>query len=175
MRVFNRAFAFVFGLALAGAGALVVIEAVWNWTNSGFEWLPGRHWLRTFETTPWSAPIVIGISAAVAGVGLALVLLEVRPHRKRHASFRTDDGDWLLLRRSTEAHLQRRISVQVPTTPVRVQLKPRSLRWRLRVSAAAAPSTKPELEAVAKSELARLHAPGASKVHILTTGPRKVS
>jgi hypothetical protein len=173
MRVFNRMLALVLGLVLVGGGVLVVIEAAWSWTGSGFEWIPGRQWLATFKSTSWSASIVIGVSVAVAALGLVLVVLEARPQRKRHAAFQAAAGDWLLLRRSTEAHLQRRISKQVPTTPIKVRLTPRSLRWRLKVTAAAASTTKPELQAVARSELARLRAPGAAKVEVVTTGSRR--
>jgi hypothetical protein len=162
-------------VALAAAAVLVVIEAVWAWTGSGFVWVPGRRWLTSFKTTPWSATIVIAVSVAVAAAGLILVLVEVRPQRKRHAEFATDGGDWLLLRRSTEAHLERRLATQVRTSPVKVRLRPRSLRWRLKVTARAASSTKPALQTAARDELRRLHAPGASKVEVTTTGARKVS
>ena len=72
MRVFNRLLLLVLGVALAAAGVLVVVEAVYAWTGSGFVGVPGRQWLATFKTTPWSAPIVIAISVAVAAAGLVL-------------------------------------------------------------------------------------------------------
>ena len=116
MRVFNRLFLLVLGVALAAAGVLVVIEAAWAWAGSGFVGAPVGQWLATFKATPWSAPIVIAISVAVAAAGLVLVVLEVRPQRKRHAVFATGSGEWLLLRRSTEGHLQRRLAAQSPPT-----------------------------------------------------------
>ena len=79
---------------------------------------------------------MIAISVAVAAAGLVLVVVEVRPQRKRHAVFATDSGDWLLLRRSTEGHLQRRLAAEVPVDAVKVRLTPRSVRWRLKVRAA---------------------------------------
>ena len=132
-------------------------------------------WIATFRTTPWSAPIVIAISVAVAVVGLVLLLAELRPQRKRHAEFATASGDWLLLRRSTEAHLQRRLTAQVPVDVVKVRLVPRSLRWRLKVRARPASSTRPVLESTARDELGRLHAPAPSTVEVTTTRPGKVS
>jgi hypothetical protein len=175
MRVFNRLFALVLGVALAAVAVLVVIEAIWAWTNSQFVWIPGHQWLASFKSTPWSATIVIAVSVAVAAAGLILVLVEVRPQRKRHAEFVTATGDWFLLRRSTEAHLQRRLAAQVPTSPAKVRLEPRSLRWRLKVTARGASSTKPALQAAARDELRRLHAPGSSKVEVTTTGARRAS
>jgi hypothetical protein len=176
MRVFNRLLVLALGVAIAAAGVLVILEAIWTWTNSGFVWIPGREWLNSFKTTPWSAPIVIAVSIAVAAAGFVLVVAEVRPQRKRHAPFSTDDqGNWLLLRRSTEAHLQRRLAAQVPVSPIKVRLKPRALRWQLKVTARAAPTTKPALVDAAQSELGRLHAPSASKVDVTTTGATKAS
>ena len=136
MRVFNRLLVLVLGVALAAAGVLVVVEAIWAWTGSGFVGFSGRQWLVSFRTTPWSAPIVIAISVAVAVVGLVLVVVELRPQRKRHAVFASESGEWLLLRRSTEGHLQRRLTAQVPVDVVKVRLVPRSLRWRLKVKGA---------------------------------------
>jgi hypothetical protein len=81
----------------------------------------------------------------------------------------------LLLRRSTEGHLQRRLAAQVPVSPIKVRLKPRALRWRLKVKARAASSTKPALVDAAQGELGRLHAPQASKIDVTTTAAKKAS
>ncbi len=175
MRVFNRLLVLALGVAIAAAGLVVIVEAIWTWTNSGFVWIPGREWLHSFKTTPWSEPIVIAVSIAVAAAGFVLVVAEIRPQRKRHAPFSTDQGDWLLLRRSTETHLQRRLASQVPVSPIKVRLKPRALRWRLKVTARAASTTKPALVDAAQVELGRLHAPSASKVDVTTTGAKKMS
>ena len=175
MRVFDRLSLLVLGVALAAAGVLVVIEAAWAWAGSGPVGAPVGKWLATFKTTPWSAPIVIAISVAVADAGLVLVVLEVRPQRKRHAVFATGSGEWLLLRRSAEGHLQRRLAAAVPVDVAKVHLAPRSLRWRLKVRARAAPSTKPVLQSAARDELGPLHAPGPSTVEVATSGAPKVS
>lgn len=171
IRLVNRLLALLIGLALAAGGALVIIEGIWTWTGSGFVWIPGGQWLSSFETTPWSAPAVIGISVAVAVVGLVLLLVEIRPQRHRVVPYpTTTGGDWLLLRRSTEAHLQRRVAAQVPTTPIRARLKPGARAWSLKIKARAARSTAPELERVARAELEALHAPDASRVRVKATG-----
>jgi hypothetical protein len=175
MRVFNRLFLLVLGVALVAAGVLVVVEAVYAWTGAGSVGAFVPQWLATFTTTPWSAPIVIAVSAAVAAAGLVLVLAEVRPQRKRHAVFTTESGDWLLLRRSTEGYLQRRLSAEVPVDAVKVRLTPRSARWRLKVRARAASAARPALQSAARKELGRLHAPAASTAVVTTTGPRRVT
>jgi hypothetical protein len=168
MVVFNRLFAFILGAAILAGGLLVMLEAIWAWTGSGFVWIPGREWLKAFKTTEWSDNLVIAISIGVAIVGLLLLVVELRPQRRRLARFDTDRDTWLLLRRSTEAYLDRRLATAVPTSPIRTRLNPRR-RWRLKVTARAAAWTRPTLEAAAKTELERLHAPGA-RVQVNTTG-----
>jgi hypothetical protein len=168
----NRLVALVVGAVLIAGGALVVVEAVWAWTGSGFVWIPGQAWLTSFKTTPWSYNVAIAISIGVAIVGFLLLVIEVRPRRNRVAHYQTDHGTWLLLRRSTEAHLSRRLETAVPTSPIKTRLSPRSLRWRLTVTARAARSTRPALEAAARAELDRLHAPSV-RVQVRTTGAKK--
>jgi hypothetical protein len=172
IRLANRLLAFVLGAALFAAGALVVIEAIWTWTGSGFVWIPGRQWLSSFKTTAWSNHQVVLISVGVAGLGLLLLIGEIRPQRRRVARFETERGSWLLLRRSTEAHLSRRLQTAVPTSPVRARLDPKLQRWHVRIVARAAASTRPQLEEAARNELGRLHAP-RTRLHVKTTGARK--
>jgi hypothetical protein len=176
IRLFNRVLALVIGAILAAGGALVIIEGFWTWTNSGFVWIPGEEWLSAFKTTPWSARIVIAVSAAVAAAGFLLLLLELRPHPKRVIPFQTQTaGEWLLIRRSTEAHLQRRLSAKVPTTPIRVRIKSRSHRWSLTVKARAASSIRPVLQGAGRSELALLHAPESCRVRVQTARATRAS
>lgn len=174
IRLFNRLVAFVVGAALAAGGVLVVIEGFSTWINSGFVFIPGAQWLSTTRTTPWSATIVVAISAAVAILGLALLIFEIRPQRKRVVPYHTDTaGEWLLLRRSAESHLARQLSAQVPATPITARLEPKATKWSLTVKAKAAASTRPVLESAGRSELASLHAPQASLVRVKTTGSPK--
>jgi hypothetical protein len=168
MVVFNRFLALILGAAILAGGLLVMLEAIWAWTGSGFVWIPGHEWLRSFKTTEWSDNLVIAISIGVAIIGLILLLAEVRPRRRRLAPFGTDHDSWWLLRRSTEGYLDRRLETAVPTSPIKTRLNPKG-RWRLKVTARAAVSTRPALEAAARTEMERLHAPKA-RVQVKTTG-----
>ena len=168
MVIVNRLLALVLGAAILAGGLLVMLEAIWAWTGSGFVWIPEQQWLHAFKTTEWSKNLVIAISVGVALVGLILLLAELRPQRKRLAPFETDHDSWFLLRRSAEGYLDRRLEATVPTTPIKTRLNPKG-RWRVKVSAKAASSTRPALEAAAKAELERLHAP-AARVQVRTTG-----
>jgi WXXGXW repeat (2 copies) len=171
MVVFNRILLAITGLILVAGGLLVVIEAIWAWTGNGFVWIPGHTWLSSFENTAWSDPAAIAICVSVGILGLLLLAAEVIPRRPRVVPFRTENrGEWVLLRRSTEAHLQRRLAAEVPTSPITARLKTRSRKWTLRVRARAAESTKPALERRARAELAALRAPEASQVRVNTTG-----
>jgi hypothetical protein len=168
MVIINRLLALILGAAILAGGLLVMLEAIWAWTGSGFVWIPGQQWLRSFKTTEWSHNLVIAVSIGVALIGLILLVAELRPQRRRLAPFETDHDSWWLLRRSTESSLDRRLETVVPTSPIRTRLDTKG-RWRLKVTARAAASTRPTLEAAARTELERLHAP-KTKVQVKTTG-----
>ncbi len=175
MRVFNRILVFALGLALAALGFVMAVEAVWTGLGYRFLWFPGKEWLHTLRTTPWSTRTVLVGTAVTAACGLVLVIVEVRPWPKTLArTFVDGDGTWLLHRRSTEQHLRRRLQGKVPTSPIKAQLLVSSRRWKLSLRAHAAPSTKPDLEAAGNEELERLGAPGGSKVIVRTTRAKRV-
>jgi hypothetical protein len=156
---------------LAAGCLLVIIEAVWSWTGNGFVWIPGDAWLSAFKSTAWSDPATIAISVAVGAIGLMLFLVEALPRRPRVAPFPTDNtGDWMLLRRSTETHLQRRLASQIPTSPIKARLNPTPRHWTLKITARAAASSRPDLEQAARAELIILRAPQQSRVQVDTTG-----
>jgi hypothetical protein len=170
-RVVDRLLLTVIGLVLVAGGALVIIEAVWSWTNNGFVWVPGDRWLHSFETTAWSDPASIGISITAGALGLLLFVFASWPRRPRAAVFPTEKaGQWSLLRRSTESHLQRRLAVQVPVSRIKARLNLKSSGWTLKVKARSARSARPALEQSARAELAALRAPISSRVRVVTTG-----
>lgn len=171
IRVVDRVLLTVIGLLLVAGGVLVIIEAIWAWTNNGFVWIPGERWLHAFKTTTWSDPATIAISVAAGALGLLLLAWAVWPRRARSAAFPTEKaGQWSLLRRSTEGHLQRRLAAQVPVSPIKARLNPKPGSWTLKVKARAATSTRPALEQSARAELAALKAPSGCRVQVATTG-----
>lgn len=170
MRLVNRLLGLVIGAGSAALGVLTLIEGVRTGIDGGFVWIPGDHWLATLQATSWSATSVIAVCALVAAVGLVLLAVELRGAQRRlidHPS--PGPGSWKLQRRSTEAHLQRRLAAQVATKPIKTRLRPRRRRWRLHVKAIAAASSRAAIEAAARAEPARLRAPQASKVTVKTT------
>lgn len=168
---FNRLFALLFGLALAAAAFIAVVNGVAVWGNSGFVWIPGRRWLAAFRSTPWSAPTVVVISAAVAAFGLVLLIIQTWPTRRRLVQYETDaPGEWVLLRRSAEAHLRRSLSVAGGGNGslVKARLDARSSRWSLDLHTRAGAPARPTLESDAADRLAELHAPPFSRVRVRT-------
>lgn len=170
-RVANRLLVFVVGAVLLGGGVLVIIEGIWTWTNSGFVWIPGDGWLSSFKTTPWSANIVVVISAAVGALGLVLLAAQLKPAPQRLMVLSTDvAGEWRLIRRSAQRRIARRVAAEVPVSPIRVRLKARARSWKLTVRARAAQSSAPALKEAAERELRRLRAPEGSWVRVRATG-----
>ena len=154
MRVFNRLFVFAIAVAIAGLGFIIAVEAVWIGFGYRVLWFPGNDWLSTLRTTSWSTRSVQVRAAATALAGLALVILEVRPWRKRLVPTHIDDEDtWLLNRRSTERLVHRQLQRQVPTVLSRLAFAFGALRWKLTLRAHAPASTRPVLEAAAGENL----------------------
>lgn len=83
MRVFDRVVAIVLGLVLLGLGVLVTVEVIWSngMGRSGHLVLPYESSSRYLHHHTWSSGPVRAISAAVAVVGLILLLLELKRRR----------------------------------------------------------------------------------------------
>jgi predicted NAD/FAD-dependent oxidoreductase len=173
MRLFNRLLVFALGIVFIALGFIAAVEAIWTGLGYQFLWFPGREWLRTLRTTPWSARSVLVGAAIVALIALMLLIAEIRPWRKRLVRTLSDQDDtWLLHRRSTEHHVARNLVVTVPRTPIRTHLDISSHRWKLSLRADAAASTRPKLKAAGRDELEKLGAPAGSTVQVRTTrGP----
>ena len=83
MRVFDRVVAVILGLVLLGLGALVTAEVIWSkgFERSGHLVLPYESSSRYLHQHAWSSTPIRAISAAVAAVGLILLLLELKRRR----------------------------------------------------------------------------------------------
>jgi hypothetical protein len=167
IRLLNRIFALLFGSALVAAAFVTLVNGILAWARGDFAWIPGREWLRAFRSTTWSAPMVIGVAAAVGTFGALLVVIETWPQRPRLLAYETRAaGDWRLTRRSAETHLERRLMADLPTAGVKARLDAGASGWTLKISARAGASARPALESGARAQLVRLHAPPASRVRL---------
>jgi Family of unknown function (DUF6286) len=83
MRVFDRVVAVILGLVLLGLGALVTAEVIWSkgLERSGHLVLPYESSSRYLHQHVWSSNPIRAITAAVAAVGLIVLLLELKRRR----------------------------------------------------------------------------------------------
>lgn len=83
MRILLRLFSPLLGLAVAMAGALLAVEAGWALARpgSGALLVPWPRWQDGLSTYTWSDPPVLVAGAALAVLGLLLVLLAGRARR----------------------------------------------------------------------------------------------
>jgi hypothetical protein len=169
VRLFNRLLVFALGIVLIALGFIAAVEAIWTGLGYHFLWFPGKEWLHTLRTTPWSERSVLVGAAIVAVVALMLLIAETRPWRKRLVRTLGDQDDtWLLHRRSTEHHVGRNLEVTVPRAPIKTRLDISAHRWKLSLRADAAATTRPQLEAAGHDELEKLGAPAGSTVQVRT-------
>lgn len=176
MQIFNRLAVFALGVILAGAGFIAAVEAVWTGLGYRFLWFPGQAWLHSLRTSAWSDQTVMVGAAIAAGVGLLLLVVELRPWPKRLAPSSIQERDtWLIQRHSAEQYLRRAVQREVPRSPIKADLTIGRRRWNLRLRVRAAASTKPELVAVGQQELEKLGAPEGSKVTVRTSRAPRVS
>jgi hypothetical protein len=171
MRLFNRLLVFALGLVLAGVGFVTAVEASWTGLGYRFLWFRGQSWLHSLQTSTWSDRSVMVGGAIAAAFGLLLLVAELRPWSTRLVATTLGDEDlWLLQRRSAEQYLQRTVQGDVPRSPIKADLHANRRRWRLRLRAPAAGSTKSDLEAAGRRQLDKLGAPSGSKILVRTSG-----
>jgi hypothetical protein len=172
MRLFNRLLVFAFGIVFIALGLLTAVEAIWTGLGYQFLWFPGKEWLYTLRTTPWSTRSVLVGAAIVAAASLMLLIAEIRPLRRSLVrTLGNQDDTWLLHRRSTEHHVGRNLEAAVPRT-IKTHLDSSAHRWKLSLRADAAATTRPTLEAAGRDELEKLGAPAGSTVRVRTTRRR---
>jgi hypothetical protein len=170
MRLFNRLLVFALGIVFIALGFIAAVEAIWTGLGYRFLWFPGREWLHTLRTTPWSARSVLVGAAIVTVVALMLLIAEIRPWRRRLVrTLGVQDDTWLLDRRSTEHHVGRNLEVTVPRTPIKTHLDIAAHRWKLSLRADAAATARTALKAAGQDELEKLGAPAGSIVQVRTT------
>ena len=76
MRLFNRLLVFALGIVFIALGFIAAVEAIWTGLGYRFLWFPGREWLHTLRTTPWSARTVLDGAAIVTVVALMMLIAE---------------------------------------------------------------------------------------------------
>jgi hypothetical protein len=176
VRPFNRIFVFAFGILLAVVGFIAAVEATWTGLGYHFLWFAGPDWRTTLRHTSWSTRSVLIGAAIAAAVGLVLLIAELRPAPKRLARFHVEeDQTWYYQRHAVEQHVRRSLKKEIPTLPIKTDLKVTSRRWKLKIRAHAASSTKPALQAAGNQQLQELRAPQGSTATVRTTRAPKTA
>lgn len=173
MRVFNRLLALILALLLIAAGlwalAFSIVHAL------GIAWRPGwlhvfdqslHQGLQTLSTLQLGDWRILAGAAGLAVLGLAILLLELRPWPPLVVFLEEDEtAKWWLHRASFERVLRSLVVKETSTTRARARLRGRR-RLRLRVDANASPQLRPAINEIARSSLERLGKAEKSKVTV---------
>jgi hypothetical protein len=91
MRTFDRILSLILGLAGLAFGILVVAEVIAAALGRPAVALPYSPAAAFLREHPWSAGPVITIAAVLLGVGLLLLIAELKPRRRTHLVLRPQD------------------------------------------------------------------------------------
>lgn len=106
MRFVNRMLGAVVAVALAAVGLVVVLEVVAASFNAGtvvVHWRVALQWARR---ATWDASVVQSTCVLMAIAGLVLVVLELKPRRRRRFTVRSEATDAAFTRRGVKAAVQ---------------------------------------------------------------------
>lgn len=184
----NRLGAFLLGLGLLGLGCFTIVECIAVGFFGGFLWIPGRAWIGTLRTTPWSAKAVIAAAALAGLVGLIGLLLELAPRRRRtlpvegpRSSGEAARLEWLSCirwevdRRSLEGALTSALSGSLPGARYRARVRGHGRRTRLRVAARAPRVSSDDVAAAALEQFVRLTGHDGVDVSVKVRRPARIA
>ncbi|MGI8938172.1 MAG: DUF6286 domain-containing protein [Iamia sp.] len=92
MRALDRLLALLGGLALAGLGALVAIEAGLRAADRDALVIPRRRWDRSLSDLEWTSSTLELVAIITIAAGAILLLLQVAPRRPRRLALESIDG-----------------------------------------------------------------------------------
>jgi hypothetical protein len=137
MRFVNRVLAAVVALALVVAGVLIVVEVIAARFSAGTVVVHWRVALRWARRTTWDTSVVQSTCILMAVVGLILVLLELKPRRRRRFKVRSDASDAAFTRRGVKTAVQTAVDDVDGVGSAAVKVRRRRIRVRATATAAA--------------------------------------
>ena len=174
VRTFNRLLSLLLGAALVAGGVLALTETAAAVFGQGPLVVPAARWADEVRQQTFSEAVVVTVFAAVAVVGLVLLIAEVSPWPKRRVAWAKDaPGAWWLLRRSVEQHVARSVIRNTSATGAHVIFRPRRRRWSVEVQADAAPAARPAIAEQARQALAALAGDRPVSVDVFLRRPRR--
>jgi hypothetical protein len=174
MRFVNRLLGAVVAVALVVAGALVVIEvlaASFNASAVVVHWRVALRWARQIT---WDTSVVQSTCVLMAAAGLILVVLELKPRRRRRFTVKSEATDAAFTRRGVKAAVQSAVGEMDGIDATAVSVRRRRIRVRATTTAVApesAASLEESVRSTAQSQVASLELDPAPRI-VTTVGTR---
>jgi hypothetical protein len=173
MRVANRIASTLLGLILIALGLILAVE-VWR-VESGTAplVLPLDEWYEVLTTTSLSDNRFLVASIAVGLLGLAVLILELRPWAPaRVRAGAAPNAPWWVSRRSVERRTASAAGEVSGVERVQSRVRGPAKRWRLTLRGEALPERRDAVMQAVRAELDRLYAPGDLPVTVVLRRPR---
>lgn len=170
MRTFDRILALLLGLAGLALGILVIAEVIAAALGRPAVLLPYSPVATFLREQSWSAGVVLAISAVLLGLGLLLLIAELRPRRRTHLVLQSDEPQVTatLPIRSVARVLEDAALHTGGIHGARARVRRRRARLRLDVAVREGAAIADLAEANARSALADLHLRNAPRLAVRT-------
>lgn len=174
MRTANRLASALLGLVLILVGLLVVVEMARVALGRSALLLPLDEWYRSLTTIRFDDGRFLATAIVVGLVGLALLVLELRPWAPdRLHTGAAPDAPWWVARRSVERRTAAAVTEITGVSHARSHVRGDAGRWRLRLRAEGWPDQHEAVMGAVRSELGRLNAPPETTVKVSLRRPRR--
>jgi Family of unknown function (DUF6286) len=173
MRVGNRIASALLGLALIVIGLVLAVD-VWRIASGSAPLvLPMDEWYEFLNTTTLSDSWFLAAAVLVGLLGLALLVLELRPWAPAHVrAGAAPDAPWWVSRRSVERRTASAAKEIRGVERVHSQVRGPAKRWRVTVRGQGLPERRDAVVQAVREELDRLYAPGDLPVTVVLRRPR---
>ena len=173
MRVGNRIASALLGLALIAIGLVLTVD-VWRIASDAAPLvLPLDEWYEFLTTTALSDSRFLVAAALVGLLGLALLILELRPWAPaRVRAGAAPDAPWWVSRRSVERRTASAAGEIRGVERVHSQVRGPAKRWRVTVRGEGLPERRDSVAQAVRAELDRLYAPSDLPITVVLRRPR---
>ena len=189
MAYVNRALSFLLGAAIAFVGFVGAVETVSLGLGHNWVWFRGQRWVATLRTTHWSSTTAVVGCAAVAFIGLVLLVAEVKraPRSLVELSIPVGapdagrariagapdagkasrvDQQWMVQRRSLEGRVVYVILDSTNCSTMHAALRYRKGEWRLELWGTGPDGIEEDVRRVARSAIESIGAPAPGRIGV---------
>jgi hypothetical protein len=171
--IVNRIASLLLGLALLALGLLTVVEAVLVGLDRPALWIPRDDWYTRLTSTGWRDSAVLFVAVVLAGVGLLILLAQLRPWPPERVAVGVEG--WYVQRRSVEHRLAAAAERVPGIHDARARVRGRTRRWRAAVTATGDRAARPDVEQSLRAELERMAAPQTVRLGVSLARIRRVT